>query len=204
MKYTISTFVFGFLFVVGLRASTIISVESITSNPGTSGTFDVSLTNEGPSNITVAAFTFGLAVNNPAISFTDANTSTVSNSYIFAGHSLFGPDLTGSNSGQSLLVSDVFSTPLSGTVVDSGATFDLGHILFTVGSNSSPGPFTVTLDDLATSLSDPSGTNITINTLSNGTLTVTGAPEPSSLLLLLAGAGFILVGRLVKSPSSRE
>jgi hypothetical protein len=166
------------------------------------------LTNTGPSTVVIGAFTFGISTTNTAISFVDANTSTVQGSYIFAGKSLFGPDLTGPSTGQSLSVSDVFTTPLSGTVVASGATFGLGHVLFVVGSSSATGGFAISLEgNPATSLSDPSGNVITINTLSNGTVNITGAPEPSSLLLALMGALLIWIrqrrssrSRIVREP----
>src|ERR1017187_3817383 len=106
MKYSISALTFGLFLSVAARGAIIVSVQPVTAAAGGSGAFDVSLTNTGPSTIIVGAFTFGISINNQAISFTDANISTLLDGYIFAGHSLFGPDLTGPISGQSLLVSD--------------------------------------------------------------------------------------------------
>jgi hypothetical protein len=175
MKYSLSAFAFGLFLSVGAHGGTIVSVQSVTAAAGGPGAIDVSLTNTGSSTIMVGAFTFGISTTNPAISFTDANTLTVLD-------------------GQSILVSDVFATPLTGAAVASGATVDLGHVLFTVASDSAIGVFTTSLlATPATSLSDTSGAHIVIDTLSNGTVTVGGVPEPSSLLLLLSGVALICV-----------
>jgi len=197
MKYSISVFTIGLFLSAGVHGSTIVSAQSVTASAGGAGALDISLTNTGPSALTFGAFTFGISTTNTAISFTDAKTSTVLDGYIFAGHSLFGPDLTGPSSGQSLSVSDVFATPLAGATVLSGATFDLGHILFTVAPNAAAGAFTVSLlANPATSFSDPSGNNIAVNTLTNGSVTIsaTTTPEPSSLFLLFAGVPLLVLG----------
>src|ERR1039457_2312102 len=103
MKYSLSAFAFGLFLSVGAHGGTIVSVQSVTAAAGGPGAIDVSLTNTGSSTIMVGAFTFGISTTNPAISFTDANTLTVLD-------------------GQSILVSDVFATPLTGAAVASGAT----------------------------------------------------------------------------------
>src|SRR5215813_8248116 len=73
------------------NASVIVAVQSASAAPGSSGnTFDVQLTNTGPSGITVGGFSFGISTGNPDISFRESNTST-SAPYIFDGLSLFGP-----------------------------------------------------------------------------------------------------------------
>ena len=196
MKYSTTAFAVLLFLSVGAHGSTIVSVQSVGAAAGGSGAFDVSLNNTGSSTITVGAFTFGISTTNTAISFVDANTSTVLGGYIFAGKSLFGPDLTGPSSGQSLSVSDVFATPLSGALVAPGATLGPGHVLFVVGSNSATGAFTISLvGNPATSLSDPSGNVIAIDTLGDGTVNITGAPEPSSLFLVLMGFSLVWVKR---------
>ncbi len=180
-------------------ASLIMSVQSATAAPGSSGnTFNVQLINTGPSAITVAGFSFGISTGNPNISFQDANTST-SAPYIFDGFSLFGPDLTGPTSGPSLNTSDVFAVALSGSTLGAGTTVGLGHILFDVSPGAAPGVFPVTLGDFPTTgLADPTGANLPIQTLSAGQITITGTtavPEPGTLatlfggLALLAGSG---------------
>lgn len=191
MKQTLSFLALGVLLSVASPAATI-SLQSVTAAPGSSGAFDVSFTNDGSSAITVGAFTFGLSIPNTAINITDVTTAV--NNYIFAGDSLFGPDLSGPLTGQTALASDVFDIPLSGTTVAPGATVGLGEVFFTVDSTSATGPFITGLvaDPAVTSLSDPSGNAITIDALTDGAINVSvptsGVPEPSTLLLLLAAA----------------
>jgi hypothetical protein len=123
---------------------------------------------------------------------------------------LFGPDLTGAVSGQSLITSDVALQPLSGGTLGSGTTVGLGHVLFSVAANASPGSYAIDLTPFpATSLSDFSGNAIKIDTLSAGQITITGAssvPEPSSIFLFLPVLPIALVIRkaqLVRVPKSR-
>jgi hypothetical protein len=177
------------------RASLILSVQSTTAAAGSSGNgFDVQLTNSGPSAVTIAGFSFGVLTANTNVSLRDANTST-SAPYIFVGNSLFGPDLTGPTSGQSLSTSDVFVIPMAGTTLGGGATVGLGHLLFDVSAAATAGISAVTLAAFpVSSLSDPAGGNVAIQTLSPGQITITGVgvPEPFTLPTLLAGIALIL------------
>jgi hypothetical protein len=176
--------------MVAAGAAVIVSVESTIAAAGSSGNaFDVELTNSGPNSLLVGGFSFGIVTANPNITFQGANTSTT-NSYIFEGASLLGPDLAGPD-GQSLTAADAFDTPLSGVSLTAGSTVGLGHILFDVSPFASPGSFPVDLEIFpVTSLADPSANNIAIDTLVSGEITITGGiatPEPSSLLLVFAG-----------------
>jgi hypothetical protein len=188
MKYSISLLAFGLLLASDARATAIVAAQAVTADAGASGSFDVTLTNTGPSSIVVGAFTFGISIANPDVSFTDVTTATSSNGYIFGADSTFGPDLTGPISGPSLLVSDVYDVPFSGATIASGATVGLGQVLFTISSDSPGGAFTaLLLPSPVTSLSDPTGIDIVIGTLSNGTINVQTTPECSSLFLMLGG-----------------
>lgn len=180
-----------FLIPATARADLIVSVQSVSAAVGSSDNgIDVELTNNGATDLTIAGFSFGISIANSDISFTDANTSTIE-PYIFDGNSLFGPDLTGPTSGQSLSTSDAYSGFNSGATLDAGATLGLGHVLFDVSPGAASGVFPV---DLAvfptTSLADESGNNIPIDKLVSGSITITGptspVPEPSSMLLLLS------------------
>ncbi len=163
------------------------------------------LTNSGPSSISVGSFSFGILTAYPIINFTDANTSTAV-PYVLTGDSLFGPDLTGLVSGQSLTTSDVALHPLSGDTLASSDTVGLGHILFNVAANAAPGQYAINLAAYpTTSLSDPAGGAISTTTLTGGQITITGVssvPEPSSMLLLLSVAPMVLV-RLRKRRGSK-
>ena len=177
---------------VSARADLLLSVDSVVALAGSSGnSLDVELTNTG-SPVTIGGFSFGVVTPGSDISFTDANTSTAL-TYIFAGNSLFGPDLTGPVAGQSLSTSDVFATPGGGTTLGTGATVSLANLLFDVSAGASAGVFPVAFEPFpVTSLSDASGNNLDISTLSAGSITIepTAVPEPSTLALL---AGFLIL-----------
>lgn len=182
------------------KGSIILSVDSVTALAGSSGNaFDVRLSNTGQSAITLGGFTFGISTANLLIDFTRATTATTA-PYVFGSNSTFGPNLAGPTSGQSLTVSDVFSTPLSGTLLASGATMGLGHILFDVSAAATAGVSAVNLAVFPlTSLADPDGANFAVDILSQGQITITGAPtavpEPSLLVPLVAGLTLIVVRR---------
>ena len=184
----------GLLGSLPVKASLIVTVQSVTAAAGDiNDAFDVTLQNTG-GDVTIGGFTFNVSTTDTNISFTDATTATTLAAYIFAGSSAFGPDLTGANSGQTFALgpSDL-STILAGVTVAGGTTVGLGHVFFSVASGAAPGPFAVTLGatPAVTSLSDPGGNNIPIDTLTNGTITITSTPEPASLLL---SASVVLIG----------
>jgi hypothetical protein len=172
------------------RAGLIVSVESVTANAGSIGdALDVTLTNTGTSAVTVSGFTFGVSVATTNVTFTEANISTAV-PYIFQGESLFGPVIS-TSTGQSLLASDLFVTIGSGASVGAGAEVGLGHLLFDVSALAPSGPVIVSLvTDPTTTLTDPSGNNIIIDSLKNGTITVVSStviPEPSTMVLAFSG-----------------
>jgi hypothetical protein len=169
-----------------VRADLIVSAGSKTANAGSTGnSFDVTLTNTGPSSVTIGGFNFELKVTNTAITFTSATTGT-SSPYIFDGLGLFGPTI-GTGSAQTIDASDVYSVIGSGATLGSGVTVGLGHVIFSVapGAASAVVPVVFTAFP-STSLSDVAGRNVAINTLSSGTITIVGSavvPEPSPLVL---------------------
>jgi hypothetical protein len=172
-------------------------------NAGTNGAgLDVLLTDTAGSGVGIAGFTFEITTTSADIAFQDATTSTISDPYIFAGNSLFGPDIIVNNTGQDLSASDVFGGAGSVTL-GAGQTLALRHILFNV-SPSAPSE-TVNLAFTAypaTSLSDAAAQNIPIQTLPGGQVAITGStgritpvPEPSSLILLLSSAPIVWKAR---------
>jgi len=176
------------------RADLIVSVESVTANAGsTSDALDITLTNTGPSAVTVGGFSFGVSVATTNITLTQANISTTA-PYIFDGNSLFGP-MINTFTGQSLIASDLFAISGSGTTLGAGADVGLGHLLFDVSQTASSGPVTVSLASFpTTSLSDASGHDIIINSLNDGTITIqsfTPVPEPPALVLAITGISAI-------------
>ncbi len=190
--------VLGVLGSVSAAAAGItVFASPVTAAPGSSANaFDVDLINSGPSALTIGGFSFSLSIANSNISFTEVTSSTEAG-YIFSGDSLFGPDLSGPNSGDTISASDVVLIPLTGTIVSSGQTVGLGHVVFDVSADAPAGMFPVTLASFpGSTLSDASGSNINIDTLSPGQITITGiTPEPSSFPLLLLLSAAAMLGR---------
>ena len=190
-----------FLGALSARADLVVSVGSTSVDAGTTDNpLDVELTNTGPAAITIGGFTFGVSVGNSNISFTDANTSTVL-TYIFEGNSLFGPDLTGPTSGQSLDTSDVFAGANNGTTLGAGTTLGIGHLLFDVSALAGTGAFAVSLSAPFTSVSDINANTIPIDSLSAGKITIEGPseiPEPGTMGILLAGVAAIAGARRLR------
>jgi hypothetical protein len=141
---------------------------------------------------------FSLATHYPLV-FTEADISTTLASYIFAGHSLFGPIIstTPPPNGPVLIASDDYDVPNSGIMLGSGATVGLGRSLFNVTSSATNGAFPVTLNSSQTTLADFVGNDVPITTLNDGSITITASPtvpEPSSVILFGIGLGTSLLG----------
>ena len=167
----------------------VLSVESVTGAPGSTGTFDVLLENTGTVSQNIAGFAFELSTTDTNITFTDVTTSTTTKPYILAGDSLFGPDILVSTTGQVIDSGDV-SASGNGTDVAPGATYGIGNVGFSIGPGASNGEIAVI--DISTF----PNTNLTASDLSNvdfttesGTITVqttSTVPEPATALPLAA------------------
>lgn len=191
------------LYSVPARANLLeISIESpINVNAGTSGDgFDVLLTNLSGPPVSIAGFAFEISVASTDVLMSEANTGTLMAPYIFSGHSLFGPNITETNTGQDLKASDVYSVIGSNVTLGVGATLGLGHILFDVSATAPSQTVPVTFTAFpATSLSDDLSNNVPIDKFINGEINITGTvPEPSYLLLLLTTGAFMLAGRTLR------
>jgi hypothetical protein len=168
----------------------VISAPALTATPGSSGSFDVLLTNTGTTSIDVSVDSFQLGLTGPLdASFTAVSIATVAAPYIYVTSGTTVP-------GGSPLSSDTFPNTLF-TASDSefaspgfrevmpGQTFGLANVSFSV-SVTSPAGFD-TLAFLNASLSDNNGNDIPV-TISNGSIVV---PEPSTLI---EGATALLIG----------
>ncbi|MFI5458056.1 MAG: hypothetical protein ACHRXM_21680 [Isosphaerales bacterium] len=183
------------------RAGIIVSVQSVPANKGTSGnTLEVDVLNTGVP-VDIAGFSFEISVAaGSGVSFTGADTNTSTNLYIFAGNSLFGPNIYVPSVPPSPTTLDASDLAASGsTTLGTNSTLGLGRVFFDVASSAPGGPVTVSLTDYpATGLVDPNGNPIPIDTRNNGTIMIMGGggvPEPSALvsatLGLLGGAWLI-------------
>jgi hypothetical protein len=176
----------GVLCSIPAYGDLIVSTESVSAAQGSTGnTFDVLLTDTGPSSVSIGGFIFEIATSDPDITFTGAFISTATAPYIFAGNSLFGPEIDTQIS-PSLIAQDLAAT--GSTSLTSGETVGLGQIFFNVSPTAATGPFAVSFTGgtAGNDLSDPTGKSIPINTFTGGTITI-NTPEPSSIFLTLAG-----------------
>lgn len=177
------------LIAASAEASLIVSVGNVfADSPSSGNTLEVNLTNTGPVSISLAGFSFEIEVTDPHITFTSATIGTGA-AYVFAGNSLLGPTISTSLPGQILDALDLWAGG-GGATIAAGATVGLGHVFFDVSAGDSQGLVTVMLSPFpATSLSDPNGSNISIDTLTNGSITIatSSVPEPSALALALLG-----------------
>ena len=175
----------GLFLSTPVGASLIIMVGNVsTSSPSSSNTLEVNLVNTGPAPVSLAGFSFEIAVADPHITFTSATIATVA-TYVFAGNSLLGPEIN-TSTGQTLDVVDFWSGA-GGATVAAGATVGLGHVSFDVPAGGTPGIVTVTLSPFpATSLMDAAGGNLIVDALTSGSITITGTAveEPGTLALL--------------------
>ena len=189
------------LLSVPAKADIILSAESVTGAPSSTGTFDVLLTNTGPSSQNIAAFNFELTTADTNITFTDVTTSTTTATYIFPV-SFFGPDITTPTLAgpQTVEAGDVDATFI-GTDVAPGATVGLGSVSYSIDPGALNGDI-AEIDFSAypqTSLSDSGGFNVDF-TPQSGTITVqtSTVPEPSQgglMIFVLAGSAILLQRR---------
>jgi hypothetical protein len=182
--------VVGLLISAPAAASLIVTVGNAFANSPSSGNaVEIDLTNTGPAAISLGGFSFEIQVPDPHITFISATTATVA-PYVFAGNALFGPLINTSAPGQLLDASDLWGIPGGGATIAAGATVGLGQVFFDVSAGELPGPVTVMLSSFPfTSLFDPTGVNLVVGTLVNGsvTITTTAVSEPSALMLALLG-----------------
>ena len=100
-------------------------IMGITTNSFVAGSstnsLDVTLTNTSGSAVTIAGFSFEITAASSNVNFEDVTTSTVSVGYIFAGNSLFGPDISSGGMpgsyGQTISAADNFTTSNMGTTI---------------------------------------------------------------------------------------
>jgi len=183
------------------QSGTILSISPASIN-GAVGTglpgneFEVLLTNTGPSAVTIGSFGFSVTTDSSATNLTDALITTA-DPYIFAGSSLFAVgNSIATSTGTTLKASDATSL-VGGVTLGAGMSDALGLATFDVAPSIVPGTYDVTiLPYPETSLADANGNNVTIDTITNGTITINAAtiPEPTTLAMgveaLIAAAGF--------------
>jgi hypothetical protein len=167
------------------RADIVVTVGSSSAPIGGTGSFDVNINNiGGSSSFQVSGFSVELMVAaSSGITFKSADVSTTSG-YIFG--TLQAPPITFSGfPNTDFIASDSSQTSPFFTTLNVGDHFGLLHVSYSVASSATTGPFTVSILGIGTTsqILDLSG-NLIPFTPTNGTITLTAVPEPSSLLLL--------------------
>lgn len=199
----IGTAVLGLACCEDCRAELLIAPENVVAAPGTSGFFDVLLSNTNPAggaSFDVAGDTVELSVTGVSgVSFTSVSISTIV-PYIYANSGTLnggGPFSFDTFPNTQVHASDTeFAAPGSRTVLP-GATFGLAHVGYSVASNAAIGSIGSLAIGPDTSLSDINGAAIGFSA-SNGSFSILSpaVPEPSSVLLLAGGAfGMLYVFR---------
>lgn len=185
----------GGVFTSQGRADTlVVSIQQpISVTAGTSGGFDVFLTDVSGPGVVIAGFNFELDSASTDVTFNDATTAATT--YIFQGNSFADTFLGGDiaiGTSPNLTASDSVSIPFTGTTIAGGTTMALGHVLFTTSAGSPVESVAISFG--VTNLSDPNGVDIPITRLTSGTINITATtvPEPSSWFLLF-GVMLVLI-----------
>jgi hypothetical protein len=129
------------------RAQMIMGITTNSFTPGSStNSLDVTLTNTGTSPTAIAGFSFEITAASNNVTFKDVTVNTVSVANIFAGNSLFGPEikLNVSNNGQTISGADNFATPYGGTTLAAHQTLGLGNVLFALSPSTPLAPINIT------------------------------------------------------------
>lgn len=188
------------------HAALIFSVQPTGSySAGSTGNIlDIVLTNTDGSAVTISGFSFGITSPTPNISFTAVSTST-NPAYVFAGNSLFGPDISVSSlPGQSLSAQDLHDTDFA--TVASGATVGLGHVTFDIAPGTAAGPILLSFVANESSLADgtsPSPSSLAFQ-LTNGTINVTEAAIPEPATVALTALGLLTLGLRTRCKRTRN
>jgi len=172
-------------------AGLLISAPAVNAAAGSSGAFDVTITNTNGTNGTsydVAGDTVELGLTGPSgVNFTGVSIATA-DTYIYAVSATTQGSVFSYSTfpGTVLETFDFDVSSVGFREIDPGQTFGLVHVTYSVAAGAAPGTGSLTFGP-DTSLSDPTGANIADFTAPAGSFTVSSVPEPSSLILLAAG-----------------
>jgi len=181
-------------------AGLLISAPVVNAAAGSSGSFDVTIMNNSTNGTSydVAADVVELALTGPSgVNFTGVSIATAG-TYIYAvSATTQGSTFSFSTfPGTALETFDFDVSSVGFREIDPGQTFGLVHVTYSVAASAAPGTGSLTFGQ-DTSLSDPTGANITDFSVQAGSFTVTSTsvPEPSSLILLAVGGVSVLFWR---------
>ncbi len=166
------------------KAGLVLTVDSTTSSSPGTGSLTVSVFNSGPA-VVLGGFQYDLSVTD-GVNFTAATTGSAN--YVYATNSAADTYLGGSIDALSLLPASSFTASDSpatgdGTIIDTGATFTLGLISFSVPSGIQGGTsIPVSIANIL--LFDGELNEITPDGSSDGSISTSlSTPEPGTFVL---------------------
>jgi PEP-CTERM motif len=180
----------------GTSPFVVFNPSSVNVTPGGTGSIELDLVNGGPA-FDLGGFNIDIDVSPSAgVTFTGGSAST-SDTYILSGNSS-GPIVTNPDGPNTIELNDLAN---NGDQPVAPGTWGLAVFTFSVAPGTPVGPVTVTIDP-ATSFVDPSGSPISVDITTTGTINVSSVPEPSALamagLAAMAGLGVWARGRTAR------
>ena len=185
------------------HAGLIFGITTNVANPGSlSNSLDVTLTNTGTSSADdalIAGFSFEITAASTDVTFNGVSTSTSSVPYIFAGNSLYGPDINlgiGAG-GQSISAGDNYAPTNADITLAHGQTIGLGFVSFELSPTTPLNPIHVSFTaHPTTGVNDSTGFQYAFVLPGNAQIDVTSAvPEPSTLVTLGVGMLGLIVAK---------
>lgn len=167
------------------NADLLLSLQSVTAPQGSTGKFDVLVTNEGITPQNVTSFQFELDTTNPHINFFDVSTIGTSAPYLLP-FGVGGADITASSTGNTIVGSDIEGFGI-GTDIAPGATYSLGLVSFDAANGASGEVATIRFANSPRTLVSDANGNLVAFTTESGAISIT--PEPASLAF--AGIGLL-------------
>jgi PEP-CTERM motif len=183
-----------------------ISPGTINAAPGGSGSFEMILTNNGPSSVDIATFNYQLLMADTApVSFTGVSELNVVAPYIFGANGFGIGGVLGNDGGfNSLTVSDFlnnFVPPDPAITLAAGASAGLGLVTFSVDPSATAQDVSVVINNsidftFVASTNTGTITPIPIDGVGGARIRISGVPEPSSLVAIgIGGLGVITATR---------
>jgi len=185
------------------HAGLIFGITTNVAHPGSSSNgLDVTLTNTGTTSADdalIAGFSFEINAASSNITFSGVSTSTSSVPYIFAGNSLYGPDISlgiGAG-GQSISAGDNYAPAHADITLPHGQTIGLGFVSFELSPTTPLTSIDVSFTAYPkTGVNDSAGFQYTFILPGNAQIDVTSTvPEPSTIVTLGIGVLGLIVAK---------
>ena len=175
------------------RAGVVISATNTTVTAGSPGSFEILLTNTGPSAVNINSFTVDLIAQGSGAAFSTPTDVTTTAAYIFPVSLGFfgtvtGNDITALDTNGSGIID--FPNPAVPVNVGAGSTVGLAHVDFTTSANPLPNSivlhFTNDSNHLGVNSLSDDNTNPVAFTTADGLITINpsaavAAPQPVAL-----------------------